>query len=361
MYFANINFLRGFAALSVLVSHVIIKTEWHGFPATGVLSWFRIGWMGVDLFFAISGFVITYSALVAFRQAPTEFSAHFVRRRIARIAPLYLLTMVFYLVFIEPQLLALPRKELFWQLATHLLFIHNFFPATNGAINGVNWSIATEMQFYVCVLLGIRWLDKAKPWQIGAILVTTAWGWRYLAFVQFSGDADIVRLDVYSKQLPGMLDEFAAGIVLARVVLDRGIQTLGIRSVFNWLPLFGWLLALGLTVWLALHVYWQHAVYWDNLWMVTFWRSLAALALVAILGSALALPQLTSSRFAHPFSYLGEISYGIYLWHMMVIVALLKVGGLPPSQVLQMTLVFSLLFAAWSWHQVEQPVIRRFR
>lgn len=48
--FPNIDLLRGFAAISVLIYHVIEMTSWKDFPATGILSWFRIGWMGVDIF-----------------------------------------------------------------------------------------------------------------------------------------------------------------------------------------------------------------------------------------------------------------------------------------------------------------------
>jgi len=62
LYFENIDLLRAFAAISVLVYHVIELSSWKSFPINGLLSWFRIGWMGVDLFFVISGFVITLSA-----------------------------------------------------------------------------------------------------------------------------------------------------------------------------------------------------------------------------------------------------------------------------------------------------------
>ena len=62
LYFENIDLLRGFAALSVLVYHVIELSAWKDFPISGPLVWFRLGWMGVDLFFVISGMVIGLSA-----------------------------------------------------------------------------------------------------------------------------------------------------------------------------------------------------------------------------------------------------------------------------------------------------------
>ena len=57
-YFDTIDILRGFAAISVVVYHVIEHFQWSNFPATWPWLWFRVGWMGVDLFFVISGFVI---------------------------------------------------------------------------------------------------------------------------------------------------------------------------------------------------------------------------------------------------------------------------------------------------------------
>ena len=71
--FDNINLLRAFAALSVVVYHVIVHSNWEGYPIAGPLVAFRIGWYGVDLFFVISGFVIAYSALILYRADATSF------------------------------------------------------------------------------------------------------------------------------------------------------------------------------------------------------------------------------------------------------------------------------------------------
>lgn len=104
-YFETIDILRGFAALSVVVYHVIELFNWTEFPSTGPMLWFRTGWMGVDLFFVISGFVIGLSAFSEIdRSGPTHFHGAFFARRVARIVPLHYLTMLVFIVFIQPEL-----------------------------------------------------------------------------------------------------------------------------------------------------------------------------------------------------------------------------------------------------------------
>jgi hypothetical protein len=92
MFFPNVNFLRAAAALLVLVYHVVELGPWPAFPTHGVFLLFRMGWIGVDLFFVISGFVIGLSAIRLYRDGDRSYRWTFMRRRLARIVPLYLVT-----------------------------------------------------------------------------------------------------------------------------------------------------------------------------------------------------------------------------------------------------------------------------
>lgn len=350
MYFRNIDLLRGFAALSVLVYHVIELLPWPTFPGyPSVWSWFRIGWLGVDLFFVISGFVITLTAIQSYRSDPTDFAAGYLRRRLGRIVPLHVLTLFFFILFIAPTLLTHP--DFFWHLGTHLLFVHNLNIDTHGSINGVNWSVGVEMQFYLLVLLTVRWLSAVSPWRLLALCLLLSWSWRGGVYWLLAGpEANTSVLFFYATQLPGMLDEFAFGFLLARWLLDGGVVRQG------WL----WALAAGLLGWLALSLFWPRAGFWHLPEMVIFWRSLAGLAFCALVGVAVfvRLPPVVD-RLLQPLRYLGQISYGIYLWHLLVISALLKAGLHNPPVFLALTLLFTLLLAAGSWTFFEQPLLRR--
>ena len=137
-YYPHINLLRGFAALTVVVYHVIETAGWKSFPTTYPLLWFRTGWMAVDLFIVISGFVITLSLLqwqsrgLSYRETVIGF----MKQRWWRIAPLYLLTGVCYILAITPYMWHYPKFILAFITFTQSLH----FSLGGDSINGVNVS-----------------------------------------------------------------------------------------------------------------------------------------------------------------------------------------------------------------------------
>lgn len=357
-YFSTIDVLRGFAALSVVVYHVIEIMEWKSFPITGPMLWFRIGWMGVDLFFVISGFVIGLSAFAGIdRNGPKAFRVPFFKHRFFRIAPLHYLTILVFVIFISPEILF----SNFWgKLIPHLLFVQNLSTHLHGAINGSNWSLGTEMQFYVLMLMIAPWLRTAKYWKIFLTLVGIAWLWRWGVTSMFlsAPKLDVFRIFVTSTQLPGMLDEFAIGILLARFVRsEKGVQFLTQKDTR--IPFLALIFVASLVLYATLTIYWHHATYWDNAFMVIMFRTLLAIAFGLVIFSACLVPQYKwLDFFLTPFKYLGTISFGIYLWHLPVLMSLKRLPWLEPSRVLPLTLCFTVIFAALSWHFFEQPLMQ---
>jgi peptidoglycan/LPS O-acetylase OafA/YrhL len=352
-YFPTIDILRGFAALSVVVYHLIEHFNWKDYPNSGWLLWFRVGWMGVDLFFVISGFVIAWSAFSEIDQCgPHDFWRSFMRRRLARIAPLHYLTCLVFLAFIQPQLFF---EGLLANVATHAAFVHNLFPAYNGSINGANWSLGTEMQFYLLMCFVAPWLLRRYRWTVIAVFVLTSLLWRFVCTQVFevSGDRGVAALWMASTQLPGMLDEFAAGMALA-MVMRSPIRREWIAHSARWsLPIAA------LMIWLMFTVLWRFS-YWDSPLMVTFFRSLMALTGLSILVAACALNGKVWLFLTTPLRYLGTISFGLYLWHLPVMLSLKEVTWLGPERALPWVIGLTIIFASVSWHFFEQPLMRRF-
>lgn len=154
--FENVSLLRAFAATAVVVYHVIELTPWKTFATEGPLVTFRIGWIGVDLFFVISGFVITASALALHRSNRDEFNRKYWTRRLSRILPLYVLTGALWIAIFGP----------------------GFFNQSFDSIDGVNWTLGIEMQFYLAVALSIPWLARTPGWRIWVCCILIAWTWR---------------------------------------------------------------------------------------------------------------------------------------------------------------------------------------
>ena len=361
LYFPNLDLLRAFAAISVLVLHVIELTGWKNFPIEGPLTWFRIGWMGVDLFFVISGFVITFSAFsILENNTLGKFRELFIKKRTARIVPLYILTILVFLTFVMPAFLF----ERFWiNLFSHLLFIHNLFPSLHGSINGPNWTIATEMQFYLLILFLAPWLRSANVYKIVLIFLSVSWCWKaaVVGYFHYAPPENTFPIFVYSTQLPGVLDEFLMGILIARFFKSTYFKNIDSyfkkKNLVSYLP---FLLAI-IFLYCVLQIFWSYSEYWNNPLMVIFFRTLLASSFAFIVFSLcfIKVPKSTDLIFS-PLNYLGKISYGIYLWHLPVILSLKKVEWLTSDRILLLTLALTFIFASISWHFFEKPLLDKF-
>jgi peptidoglycan/LPS O-acetylase OafA/YrhL len=359
LHFPLIDLLRGFAAISVVIYHIIEHFSWKAFPAEGVLSWFRIGWMGVDLFFVISGLVIGLAAFSGIDKFGAQgFRSDFIRRRLARIVPLHYLTMLVFIAFIMPEVMF----QGFWaNLFTHLVFLHNLFPAFHGAINGSNWSLGTEMQFYVLMVAISPWLYVTRIWKVLFAFLMVAWAWRLGTVMLVQQDAmGPFRIFLVSTQLPGMLDEFAIGIVMAKLFRSD----LGHR-IFDYcqkLPVAIAVCAVAAAVfYLMLSIYWNYASFWDIPVMVVLFRTFIAISFGLIIFAACVItPGTTAKRLLWPLTYLGEISFGIYLWHLPVLLSLKRLDWLSHEQVVVLALLLTITLASVSWHFFERPLMQKY-
>lgn len=358
LHFDGIDILRGFAAISVVVYHVIEHFNWSSFPTTGLLLWFRFGWMGVDMFFVISGFVI---ALSAFKQIGNvndareykNFFRGFMTRRLNRIVPLHYLTILIFTVFISPSIILLPDFSL--NIFSHLLFFHNVSYNLHGAINGSNWSLGVEMQFYIFIAIFAKRLRQINPMALLAIALTISYCWRFMSLllVNQGEPLGVFKLFVIATQLPGMLDEFVIGILLARLIVSE--------NIFHYLNTFGSKLLLPiitvLLIVISMCIYLHYSSFWNYPLMVIFFRTLLALSFgcLILLLCLVRVPPILKSLI-YPLYYCGTISYGVYLWHLPILLSI-KSLNLSNFHSLVLVLSLTLLLASLSWHFFEKKFI----
>jgi peptidoglycan/LPS O-acetylase OafA/YrhL len=345
-----VDVLRGFSALLVVFYHVLALREWPGFISTGPGKIPMLGWVGVDLFFVISGFVIGKTAMDSY-QTGSPWRRVYFERRFARIVPLYIATMAMYLFLVNPDLLHQGWASVL-HIATHLGFVHNLWHGTHGSINPPNWSVGLEMQFYLLMALCAPWLVRTSPLKIYLTWTAIAIIWKYISTLILPPGASVPIIQfIYASQLPGVLDEFVCGICVAKLLHSTSLQ-------FSWLRFCGWALAASTLLTIAWITIGTGSLYWQSATTIIFWRALVCLGFAALLVCVVMIPG-TGGRLLQPFRYLGEISYGIYLWHMPVLMTLLEKTAWKGSRLLGATVIFTIVLASLSWHGFEKLWLNR--
>lgn len=343
-YFSSIDLIRAFAALSVLIYHVIVLKEvQYNIP---ILNWFKFGWIGVDIFLVLSGFVVTLSGIKLIQKSPDDFKITFLTRRILRIFPLYAITCIAYILFIEPELII--RNDFFRQVYTHLFFTHNTSLDTHGSINGVTWSIALEMQFYLFMLFLPRYTKR--PIVFFLVCVSAAWLWKLGCFILTPQSVPNSGFILFFKttQLPGSLDEFAIGFFTAYFYLYY--KDILYRYKY-------WLLSLAiLLVYVCTILFTNYAGYWVYPGMVVFFKPLIGLMTALVIITAINFEAFFSGAYLKPFKYFGKISYGIYLWHLIVIKAVNKLE-ISKLDYMILVIVITVILSSLSWHFFEKQFL----
>ncbi len=348
--FPLVDILRGFSAMLVVFYHVLAHRPWPSFDTTGIGRLPLSGWVGVDLFFVISGFVIGKTAMDG-HSSGLPWRQRYFHRRVTRIVPLYLATLVVWVVLVNPSLLTYQWASVY-HIATHLGFVHNLWHETHGSINPPNWSVGLEVQFYVLIAICAPWIARARLWKMLTLWIAVAWVWKYGSTLIYPPGASqpIVQF-IYASQLPGVLDEFVFGICIARLVQINALQ-------FTWPKFLGWAAAALILLGIAWVTVLPEQLYWKNATIIIFWRTLVCAGFAALLACVIMIPY-SGGWLTRPFRYLGEISYGIYLWHMPVLATFVAKTQWQGLQLLLATVACTITLAALSWHGFEKLWINR--
>lgn len=359
-YFKVLDILRGFSALTVVIYHCIEHYKWDSFPRDWPLVWFRYGWMGVDIFFVLSGLVIGLSAFSKLNSQARErgFVRSFMAKRLLRIAPLHYLTLIAVVVIVSPRTWSIDLAK---DVGAHLLFIHNLFPEFHGSINASNWSLGVELQFYILVALLARWLFQIRWHTLILLAILISWSWRLICLSIYGGSNgtsfDGFKLFFSTTQLAGLLDEFAMGLILAKLCLSPAWPRITSLKIWRKLIILtGSILLLSAT----LLGYQRHATYWNYPFMVIAFKTLLGLSFAGIIFSLIIIyPGKSLPRATAPLAYLGIISYGIYLWHLPVLTLIGAHFSGNPFKATTVVIAITLILSTTSWHFFEKPILSR--
>ena len=317
-----------------------------------ILSQLRVG---LVLFFVLSGFLL-YGAWVraGVDEGPPPDLRGYARRRVFRIVPAYYLAIAGSVLLLWP-LDGTPGVRLppAGQLPLFLLFAQNQSPDTVLTLDAPTWTLAIEASFYV-VLPALAWLAlRPRSRRAGLLGVPLALLVAGVAFNWWIGTDATATPQTVSKSLPAMLPYFALGMLTAVLV-------------HRWRPgRAAAELVLGAAVALVVANAVLHAVADPGSGLAATLRVtrdlLAAVGFAAIIAVAVARPP--RALLVRPLVFTGEISYGIFLWHVPLLLVLRGHGLLPLSVAGAVAIGLPLsLLAGWlSWRYVEQPFITRSR
>jgi peptidoglycan/LPS O-acetylase OafA/YrhL len=337
------------------------------------------GWIGVWLFYVISGFVVTASLLDSPRlERPLDGLRHFFGRRARRIIPVYAAMVLLGFVVTAAATHRLETATLFSYLLFYNNFVAPFGHVTFGALNtGQLWTVSVEMQFYAIFGFAFFFLSRRKLTSLLIAMIVAA---PLLRVVVSALVEDKGAFIVYTAS-PLHFDAFAGGALMA---LNRAtvLESKNLRRL--WIAAAVAIASYG-GVYVSYNVFAEHAhglnafrnvfsgVMWGQgrqLWSY----SVIALASAAVVASA-ASPHGTNVMSAaldwSPLRWIGVRSYGAYVFHIAVLGAVgaalhlhhhagRNIAAHLQTGVIAFAIAYpaTVVLAALSYRWFEQPIVR---
>ncbi|MEL6566067.1 MAG: acyltransferase family protein [Pseudomonadota bacterium] len=346
-YRPEIDGMRAIAVGAVIIYH--LKIDWGGDSAL-----MAGGFLGVDLFFVLSGFLITGILIDEFRKTGRISIAQFYWRRARRILPPLLLVMLASLPAAWALLLPSELERFTLSLVAALAFVSNIFwffeLSEYGAQSGLlqpflhTWSLAIEEQFYLVfpplLIVMLRYLT----------LVRVMWVVAGLTLIGLVVAAITTVLHpAFSFYAPSSRAwEMLAGALLA--VISRQYSARAQGGLYRFVPA----LSLGVLVWAFFS---QDLVEMRHPGIDTLPVILATCGLIRCADTREPVTRLLSSA---PMVWVGKLSYSLYLWHFPVFAfGRIMSVGVPGPLEMAAWLVITLALSVAGYHLVEKPF--RFR
>ena len=358
----SIDALRGVAALGVVLYHAIEQGKHHlpnnllQYPIQLVQFASSFGYIGVFLFFVISGFCIhlQWAKAKANGVEPQVRFGSFWKRRIRRLYPPYIIALLLFLLLTAWTVGLSFTQFFFYDLGMHLLLIHNLDSHTCYTINGVFWTLAIEEQLYLAYFL-LLFLRVRFGWAVTiAVCLSARAGWMLLSHIIWlkTGYGLPVPESAAAHWFTWALGAIGVEVMFGLISL-RGwsrdlrlgaLLIIGASALSHYLPSIPKDTLIHNTSWFLIHPCWGLGFFIVVNRMVLSEQSWLRQA---------KLPSLVSV-----FSTLGIFSYSIYLTHELVIMQSwrwINPGRLQIENVFLVIVPATILFAwAFFWF-CEKP------
>ena len=375
-YITSLDGLRALSVIAVLLYHLNVP-------------WFKGGLLGVTVFFVLSGFLITSLLLVEIRRTHTINLKKFWSKRLKRIVPAVVACIIFTAAactFFSHPLLTKMRND----VLPSLLFINNWWQIFNnisyfdalGAPSPLThlWSLAVEMQFYliwpVCLLVAVK-KKTAKHTIRNFLLIFSVLSAIEMAVLYTPGvDPSRVYYGTDTRAFSLLLGAALAFIMPNKTfirTLDDKNEQLSIReTAHNFNPkkvvlrLFETPITLGMTeiagivsilALLGIMIFtngYSAFPYYGGIFLCSI---LSTIIIASIVQRNSLIARLLSVK---PLTWLGERSYGLYLWHypILLLTTPQNITGAVPLWARALQLILIMVVTEVSYKFIEEPIRR---
>lgn len=388
--------IRALAAFWVFLRHFrteIVDALGPGPVTQLVIHISSAGYLGVDLFFILSGFILTYTHLTTMTTGyGWRKAVGFLWLRLARVWPLTAFVLMLFGAYFIAQALSSGDPSYLAQadpgrLLMHLTLLNGWFPSTLDW-NGVDWSVSAEWMAYLTFAVGVVGLSRFAAVASHRVMITVivllmlpvvivGASMQDDTIFLFANDSYVTAAGVLPIRVLG---EFWIGAVLSLLLhrrLDAAAQS-GIISRWSRLPLASMAATAAVVVLLVVAyndpLHFMRAgqqEFHDGIDMIAPAESIVVLPLFVVLIAALAvcprdpLSRLLSTR---PFLLAGRASFAFYLVHPLVIGAGLLAASVlhaesgPPLLIVGIGTAAAAWFSAWIlWRFIEEPARKLLR
>lgn len=345
-YLYGLDGLRAIAVIAIIIYHLNPK-------------WLSGGFLGVDTFFIISGYLITSLLIHEYQHTGTIDLLHFWKKRIKRLLPavLFLLSIVLiYTLLFEPSIIKNVKQDTFaalfyvsnwWYIFHHVSYFDSFKVMPLKHL----WSLAIEEQFYVFWPILLMILLRIKKLKRHFVLVVFISSLISLLLMILIAEPNVDNSRVYFGT-DTRLQTLLLGVLLAYIwppfrlkqqiitPLKIGIETIGCISI-------------------ALLIYFMLTVSSNDNWLYFGGIYLISLSSLPAIASAVHPSTLLSKALGNRLLlWIGQRSYSLYLWHYPVITFTNKhfVQGQIPFYMILIEIILTLLLAECSYRYVEVPI-----
>jgi len=359
--------LRAVGAMAVLVTHVAFQTGATQQGLAGAVA-ARLD-CGVAIFFVLSGYLLTSPHVkAAQRHLPSPAARRYLWHRALRILPAYWVACL-AVVFFMPENRGVPAGTVLRNLA--LVQIYRRGDLLQGFTQ--TWSLATEAVFYLLLpaLATAMVVSLRRGRLASAVAVATALVAVNIGFIVVSQGTTLLDQSLTGFWLPSFTSWFAAGMALAVVRWAGHPRLVQLRSLLDMTataPLAWWTIAAGTLLVASTPV--AGPLGFESI--PTPGQAIAKNVLYLVLAVCLAAPLVfgetqpsVTARFLAkaPWRFAGEISYGVFLWHLLVLATVMRLlhvslfGG-QFWLVLVLTICGAAALAVASLFLVERPALR---